>query len=265
MSPANNPTFPDLKNKRILITGSTMGIGLATAQAFARQGAHIGLNGRKAPEGLDDILADMRADGGEADFFAADLSHSEGCAQLIAAFVARFDGIDVLINNAGGLIGRKPMESIDDTFFDAVTDLNMRSALMSTRFALPHLREAAKQSGQTSSVICVGSIAGYTGGGPGAALYGASKAWLHNIQKNWVDFHTADGVRFNIVSPGTVDTAFHADKTEEVRQRISAGIPMGRFGKADEMAPAFLFFASHACSGYVTGQILDVNGGQYMP
>jgi 3-oxoacyl-[acyl-carrier protein] reductase len=260
-----NPSFPDLKNKRVLITGSTMGIGLATAQAFALQGAHVGLNGRKPPQQLDDILASLRADGGETDFFAADLSDSPACAQLINAFVARFGGIDVLINNAGGLVGRKPLETIDDEFFDAVTDLNMRSVLMTTRFALPHLRESAKQSGQTSSVISVGSIAGHTGGGPGAALYGASKAWLHNIHKNWVDFHTADGIRFNIVSPGTVDTAFHADKNEEVRQRISAGIPMGRFGKAQEMSPAFLFFASHACSGYVTGQILDVNGGQYMP
>jgi len=257
--------FPDLKDKRVLITGSTMGIGLATAQAFARQGAKVGLNGRKPPGQLDAILAGMQVDGGEAAFFAADLSHSEGCAQLITDFVARFGGIDVLINNAGGLIGRKPLESIDDAFFDAVSDLNMRSVLMTTRFALPHLRESAQQSGQTASVISVGSIAGHTGGGPGAALYGASKAWLHNIHKNWVDFHTADGIRFNVVSPGTVDTAFHADKTEEVRQRISSGIPMGRFGKAEEMAPAFLFFASHACSGYVTGQILDINGGQYMP
>ncbi|MEC5387069.1 SDR family oxidoreductase [Uliginosibacterium sp. H3] len=257
--------FPDLKDKRVLITGSTMGIGLATAQAFAQQGAKVGINGRKAPEQVDTLLADMQAAGGEAAFFAGDLSHSAGCAQLVADFVAHFGGIDVLINNAGGLVGRKPLESIDDAFFDAVADLNMRSMLMTTQAALPHLRESAKQSGQTASVISVGSIAGYTGGGPGASLYGAAKAWVHNVQKNWVDFHTKDGIRFNIVSPGTVDTAFHADKNEEVRQRISSGIPMGRFGLAAEMAPAFLFFASHACSGYVTGQILDVNGGQFMP
>lgn len=257
--------FNDLKGKRVLITGSSMGIGLAAARAFARCGARVGLNARHEPRQLDALLASLRADGGEADFFAADLSDSAACAQLIQDFVARFGGIDVLINNAGGLVGRKPLSEIDDDFYKAVGDLNMRSALMCTQAALPHLKTAAASSGQTSAVISVGSIAGHTGGGPGASLYGAAKAWLHNIHKNWVDYHTQDGIRFNIVSPGTVDTAFHADKSDEVRQRISAGIPMGRFGQAEDIAPAFLFFASHACSGYITGQILDVNGGQFMP
>lgn len=77
--------------------------------------------------------------------------------------------------------------------------------------------------------------------------------------------HTQDGIRFNAVCPGTFDTAFHADKPEEVRARISASIPMRRFGRPEECAPAFLFLASHACSGYITGQVLDINGGQYMP
>lgn len=257
--------FNDLKGKRILITGSTMGIGLAAAQAFARCGARVGINGRNAPQNLDALLGAMRSESGEAEFFAADLSDSSACTQLVADFVARFGVIDVLINNAGGLVGRKPLPQIDDDFYKAVGDLNMRSALICTQAALPHLKASAAASGQTSAVISVGSIAGHTGGGPGASLYGAAKAWLHNIHKNWVDYHTGDGIRFNIVSPGTVDTAFHADKSQEVRERISAGIPMGRFGKAEDIAPAFLFFASHACSGYITGQILDVNGGQFMP
>ncbi|MFT3963941.1 SDR family NAD(P)-dependent oxidoreductase [Propionivibrio sp.] len=257
--------FADLKNRRVLITGSSQGIGLAAAKAFAAAGSRIGLNGRRRPDDIESTLSAMRSAGGEAEFLAADLRHSDQCEALVDAFVRRFGGIDVLVNNAGGLVGRKPLPEIDDDFFNEVVDLNIRSAVMVTKHALPHLKASAAESGQTASVILVGSIAGYLGGGPGASLYGAAKAWIHNVQKNWVTFHTKDGIRFNTVSPGTFDTAFHADKDAATRAKISAGIPMGRFGRPEEAAPAFLFFASHLASGYVTGQILDVNGGQYMP
>lgn len=257
--------FDDLKGQRVLITGSTMGIGAATVEAFARAGAKVGMNGRKAPADLDATLVRLNALGGEVAFFPADVSSSDACRDLVAAFVARFGGLDVLINNAGGLIGRKPLPDIDDAFFDAVANLNARSALMMTKFALPHLKASAQACGTTASVISVGSVAGWVGGGPGAGLYGAAKAWLHNVQKNWVIYHTKDGIRFNTVSPGTFDTPFHADKDEATKAKLGATFPMGRMGRAEECAPAFLFFASHAASGYITGQVLDVNGGQYMP
>jgi len=255
--------FDDLKGKRVLITGSTQGIGLAVARAFAACGARVGLNGRHTPDGLETLLQTLRATG-EAEFFAADLSTTAQCERLVTEFVKRFGGIDVLINNAGALVGRKQLPDIDDAFYEAVCDVNMRSALMCTKFALPHLRASARASGETAAVISTSSIAGHLGGGPGAGLYGAAKAWLNAENKNWVSYHTQDRIRFNIVSPGVVDTAFHADKGPEVRAAIAQEIPMGRFATADEMAPAYLFFASHACSGYITGQILDVNGGQYM-
>lgn len=256
--------FDDLKGKRVLITGSSKGIGLAAAKAFLAQGAKVGINGRD-PSFDASVLKDACCCSGEFEYFQEDLSTSAACKNLVDRFVKRFTGIDVVINNAGALGGRRVIDDIDDAFFDQVINVNMRSAFMTTKYAMPYLRESAKASGTTSSVILVGSIAGYNGGGPGAALYGAAKAWLHTVQKNWVSFHSSEGIRFNVLSPGTVDTAFHADKNEAARTQISNGIPMKRFGTSEEMAPTFLYLASHQCSAYVTGQIININGGQYMP
>lgn len=256
--------FNDLKGKRVLITGSTAGMGLATARLFAKYGAKIGLNSH-IDAGSQEAVAELNALGGEAAFFQADITKSAECEKVVAAFVAKFGGLDVLINNAGGLGGRSNLELIDDAFYDRVMDLNARSVLMMTKYSIPHLRASAKASGETSVVISTGSIAAREGGGVGAGVYAAAKAWLHDIHRNWVKEFTADKIRFNIVAPGTIDTAFHDGKTDELRAKIAASIAMGRFGRIEEVAPTFLFFASHACSGYITGQILDVNGGQMAP
>jgi 3-oxoacyl-[acyl-carrier protein] reductase len=157
------------------------------------------------------------------------------------------------------------MDEMNDEFYDRVMDLNVRSVLMVTKYAIPHLKASAQASGETSAVVSTGSIAGREGGGPGAGIYAASKAWLHNVQRNWVKELTMDGIRFNIVAPGTIDTAFHDDKSDDVKENIANTIAMKRFGKIAELAPSYMFLSSHAASGYITGQILDVNGGQMAP
>lgn len=256
--------FNDLKGRRVLVTGSSSGIGLAVARQMRACGAHVGFHGSDAtaPKELQQELTDA---GTDAIFLGADLTKTANCQTLVSKFVEHFGGMDILINNAGGLVGRRGLEVLEDSFYEQVMDLNVRSALMMTRFAIPHLRASAISTGQTSVVLTTGSIAGREGGGPGSSVYAAAKGWVHSAQRNWVKEFTKDKIRFNVVSPGSITTAFHADKNQETIDRISSTIPMGRFGVPDEVAPAYLFLASHRCSGYITGQILDVNGGQMCP
>ncbi|VFS83253.1 3-oxoacyl-[acyl-carrier-protein] reductase FabG [Kluyvera cryocrescens] len=240
--------FTDLKNKRVLITGSTAGMGLAAAQAFARQGAKVGINSHAPSPELEETLALLRQNDAEVEFFEADITRTDECRRLVEDFVARFGGLDVLgKQRRGARWARQSGGPLMTHSTNASWILNARSALMMTKFAIPHLRASAKARQETSCVISTGSIAGREGGGVGAGIYAASKAWLHDIHRNWVKEFTADGIRFNIVSPGTIDTAFHDGKSDALREKIAASIPMGRFGYAEEVAPAFLFFASHAC------------------
>ena len=248
-----------------LITGGMGGLGEAICIKMAALGYKVVTTYSPGNAKAADWLKNMNNMGYGFMAYPCDVTDFDSAKACVEAVTQEVGPVDVLVNNAGGLVGRKPLPEIDDEFFDAVMGLNVRSAVMMTRFALPHLKAAAEASGGTSSVIGVGSIAGHTGGGPGAGLYGVGKAALHNIHKNWVTYHSQDRIRFNIVSPGTIDTAFHADKSDEIKTKIAAGIPLGRLGCAEDCAASFLFFASHALSGYITGQILDVNGGQFMP
>lgn len=256
--------FNDLKGRRVLVTGSTSGIGLSVAKQLLSLGAHVGIHGHQEVAPPDAKAAIDEAGAGAA-YFCSDLTKTANCRDLIEQFVTKFGGLDVLVSNAGGLVGRRGLEVLEDDFYEQVMDLNVRSALMITRFAIPHLRASVKETGQTSVVVSTGSLAGREGGGPGSSVYAAAKGWLHSAQRNWVKEFSKERIRFNIVAPGTISTAFHADKDQAAVDRISATIPMGRFGLADEVAPAYVFLASHACSGYITGQILDVNGGQICP
>jgi 3-oxoacyl-[acyl-carrier protein] reductase len=238
----------DLKNKVVLITGASTGIGAAAAVAFGKNGAKIAVHYNKSKA--------------QAEKVAAQVENSAMCRQIVDRTVAGFGRIDVLINNAGGLVQRAPIETITDELFEQVINLNVRSTMVCSGAAAQHMR---KQGGG-GAIINVTSVAARHGGGPGASLYAGSKGFVSTITHGLAKELVKDRIRVNAVAPGVITTPFHDRySTPQMLESFKASIPMNRLGTADECAGAFLFLASEELSGYMTGQILEVNGGQYMP
>lgn len=251
----------DLKGKVALVTGGSTGIGAAVAREFGRLGAKVAVHYFASGDAAEAVAADIRAAGSEAITLRADAHSSVAMRQVVADTLAKFGRIDILVNNAGALVKRVPIEQFDDAIFDDVVDLNVRSALAATAAAVPAMRA---QGG--GNVIFVTSIAARHGGGPGAYLYAGSKGFVSTATHGLAKELARDRIRVNAVSPGVITTPFHEKfSTPEQLEAMRLTIPMARLGTADECVGAFVYFASERLSGYVTGQILEVNGGQYMP
>jgi 3-oxoacyl-[acyl-carrier protein] reductase len=251
----------DLKNKVVLITGSSTGIGAAVARAFGANGAKVAVHYNTSKREAEQVVGDIESSGGEAIMLQGDVTDSDVCARLVDETVARLGRIDVLVNNAGGLIKRIPIAEISQDMFDRVVALNQRSALMCTRAAAGHMRNSGG-----GAIINVTSIAARHGGASGAVLYAGTKGFISTITRGFAKELVKDNIRVNAVSPGVINTPFHERfSTPQMLEGFKATIPMNRLGEADECAGAFLFLASEQMSGYITGQIIEVNGGQYMP
>ena len=181
-------------------------------------------------------------------------------ARIVADAVAGLGGLDILINNAGAILDRVTNAAFDDAAYDNVYNLNVRSVLAVTKAAYPHL----KASGG-GSIINTGSVAGRFGGFGGSAVYASAKAAVHSITRNAAREFAPDHIRVNVVAPGFIITPFHDKTPQAVKDSAAAQIPMQRLGTAEDCVGAYVFLASDSMSGYITGQIIDVNGGQLMP
>jgi 3-oxoacyl-[acyl-carrier protein] reductase len=252
----------DLKDKVVLITGASTGIGAAAAIAFGHNGARVAVHFNSSQAEAEKVAAQVEQRGGKALLVQGDVTDSAVCKALVEQTVAGFGRIDVLVNNAGGLVQRAPVEAITDELFDRVLHLNVRSALMCTAAAATQMRK----QGTGGNIINVTSVAARHGGGPGAALYAGSKGFVSTMTRGLAKELVKDKIRVNAVAPGVIYTPFHERySSPQMLEGFKATIPMNRIGTPDECSGAFLFLASDQLSGYVTGQILEVNGGQYMP
>ena len=252
--------FSEFRNKKILITGASTGIGAELAKAFAKQGAIIGLHYFSSEDAAKTVASEIQGEGGRIELIKADVSDSQAMAGAVREAAEVLGGLNGLINNAGGMVRRIPYAKVSDKDYDEIMDLNARSIVVASREALPFLKE------QGGFVINTTSIAARNGAGGGAGMYGSSKAFVSNVTrgmaKEWIEF----GIRVNAVAPGVITTPFHERySTKEQLDAMLATVPQGRLGVAEDCVGAYLFLASKQLAGYVIGQTIEVNGGQLMP
>ena len=208
------------------------------------------------------MKADIVAAGGEAIVLSGDVSERGVVERLIVQTVQAFGRIDVLINNAGDLIERRPVADTSDELFDRHIAVNIRPVFAACRAVVGQFR---KQGGG-GTIINLSSIAARTGGGGGSSLYAGGKALIATFSRALAKEVAADRIRVNCVSPGVFSTPMQ-DRTSppEMLEALARQIPLGRIADAHECVGAFIWLCSETMSGYVTGQVIEVNGGLLMP
>jgi 3-oxoacyl-[acyl-carrier protein] reductase len=216
----------DLKAKVVLVTGASTGIGAACAKAFGALGCKVAVHYNSSKAAAMAVAETVEKAGGEALVVQGDLRLTADCERVVTETAKRIKRIDVLINNAGALVKRVPITDVSDKIFDDVVGLNVRSMLMCTKYAVPHMARG-------SSIINLTSIAARNGGGPGASLYAGSKGFVSTATKSLAKELAGRQIRANAVAPGVITTPFH-DKfsTLEQLEAMRLAIPMARLGTA---------------------------------
>jgi 3-oxoacyl-[acyl-carrier protein] reductase len=251
----------DLKGKAALVTGSSTGIGAAVARGFARQGMRVALHCNASRGTAEKLLAELRAEGAEVVLLQADLRCVAGCTELVNQAQAAFGRLDVLVNNAGGVVQRRALGEIDDALYDDIVNLNARSVFACSRAALPFM---LAQGG--GAIISTTSLAARSGGGSKSTLYAASKAFVSTFTRGLAKEVGRTGIRVNAVAPGVIIKPEKGWTMPDHQVQASVKLtPLRRLGTVEECVGAYLFLASGELSGFITGQVLEVNGGLQMP
>jgi len=244
----------DLSGQVALITGASRGIGRATAELFARAGARLGLVARSA-DSLREVAE--RIDGeigaGTALPLAADVAQEEQVNRAVEQTAEAFGRIDILINNAG-LISAGPVFQIEPVEWERVLAANLTGAYLCSRAVAPHMEQR-----QYGRIVNISSISAQTGGVSGGVHYASSKGGMLSMTKTLARDLAPSGITVNAIAPGQIDTDPNL-LTPEARKQVTAMIPLGRLGEAEDIALATLFLVSPMAS-YITGTTLDVNGG----
>lgn len=246
-----------VKNRSVIVTGGSKGIGKGIASVFAGQGAKVMIAARGEEAGKA-AVEELRSTGGTAEFCKCDVADWNSVQDMIAATVDKFGGLDVLCANAG-MFPQTKMVDMDPAEWDEVLGTNLKSAFLCVKAAVPHFEKAGG-----GRVVLTSSITGPVTGFPGWAHYGASKSGQLGFLKTACMELSRYNVTINAVMPGNIYTEGLQDLGQDYLDTMAASIPLKRLGDVKDIGYAALFFASDE-AGYITGQTIVVDGGQIIP
>jgi len=249
----------DLRGRSVVVTGGGTGIGRAISRALARCGARVIVNYNRSREAAETTAAEIRQAGGEAVAFQADVTDEAQVEKLMDAAVARFGRLDILVANAGGPLARCPTTEMSDQRWNAGMELNCKSVFYCVKHAV---KRFPPDSGR---IIVTSSISARSGAAPGMLTYAAAKGAVNNMVRSWAKEFAPRGITVNAIAPGVIRTRIHEKGTpSDEYQELIRRIPLGRDGLPEDCAGAVLLLASED-GGYITGQIIEINGGMGMP
>ncbi len=245
-----------LKDRVAIITGAARGIGKAIALTFVRDGAKVALVDIDAKQ-LEALTNEIEERKGKSIFVVCDITKSPEVQAMVTRVKKAFGRIDILVNNAG-IIRRGTIDTVTEEDWDRVIEVNLKGTFNCCKAAF----ETMKQQ-RYGKIVSISSISGKLGDITSAPGYGPSKAGIDALAKTLAKQLAPYGINVNVVSPHAIETEMSAQWSEEKRKEIISSIPLGRLGKPEEVAEAVLFLASESAS-FITGEILDVNGGALM-
>jgi 3-oxoacyl-[acyl-carrier protein] reductase len=249
----------NLTGKTAFVTGGNIGIGRAVSLALARCGAEVALTYYSHQSEGQETVAAIKQTGRKAMAFQLDATHSEQVHDVAAEAAQALGGhIDILVNNAGHLVGRSSIADMTDEHWHKTIDVNLSSTFFCTRAVLPYMNTG------WGRIINMSSLAARNGGGNGATAYAASKAGIIAFTRGLCKEVADKGITVNAVAPGLIlETPFHETFTSEnVIEGVISGTPLKRAGTPEDVANAVLYFVTHMGS-FITGEIVDINGGAY--
>ncbi|MBH0053662.1 MULTISPECIES: SDR family NAD(P)-dependent oxidoreductase [unclassified Salinibacterium] len=247
----------NLTGRKALVTGAGQGIGAAIALGLAQAGADVVVHYANSKDAAADVVAQIVALGRASVAVQGDLTDSAQATAVVDAAAESLGGLDIIVNNAGNLVGRHTIAEMSDEHWHQVMDVNATSGFFVSRAAIPYLTQSS-----AGRVIMMSSLASENGGGAGAVAYATAKSAIVGFTRGLAKELAPSNITVNALAPGFIgDTPFHNNFTPSSAQPgIIAGVPLGRAGTVEDVAGVTAFLASDL-SSYVTGQVLDINGG----